>query len=89
MYPFSYTSIKIIHDEKIQEALEHHRLYTRQDTQRQGLFQALGKFLARFNKQPAHKTEPNATPFLRVAQQFGDTPKLFDAFAPWRVEGDD
>ncbi len=27
MQPFSYTSLKIIHDQKIQEALEQQRLY--------------------------------------------------------------
>jgi hypothetical protein len=27
MHPFSYTSLKIIHDQKIQEALEQQRLY--------------------------------------------------------------
>jgi hypothetical protein len=49
MYPFSYTSQKIIHDRKIQEALEHQRLYAEKETQRQDLLQMLGKFLARFN----------------------------------------
>jgi hypothetical protein len=67
MHPFSYTSIKIIHDEKIQEALEHHRPYAGQETQRQGLFRAFGKFLARFNNRPARKIEEHTTqkPFVK------------------------
>ena len=52
MHPFSYTGIKIIHDQKIQEALERQRLYAGQETQRQRLFRAFGKFLARFNNRP-------------------------------------
>jgi hypothetical protein len=55
MYPFSYTGLKIIHDQKIQEALEQQRLYAGQETQRQGLLQTIGKFLARFNKQSDRK----------------------------------
>jgi hypothetical protein len=53
MYPFFYTSIKIIHDEKIQEALERQRLYAGRKTQRLRLFRAFEKFLARFNTRPA------------------------------------
>jgi LmbE family N-acetylglucosaminyl deacetylase len=50
-----------------QEALEHQRLYAGQETQRQGLFRAFGKFLARFNKQPARKIEEHRTqkPFVK------------------------
>ena len=57
MHPFSYTGLKIIHDQKIQEALEQQRLYAGQETQRQGLLQTFGKFLARFNKQSGRKQE--------------------------------
>lgn len=49
MYPFSYTGLKIIHDQEIQEALAHHCLDTGQATQRQGLIQMFKTLLARFN----------------------------------------
>jgi hypothetical protein len=55
MYPFSYISLKIVHDEKIQAALEHQRLYAGQERQGHALFQAFGKFLARFDKHPARR----------------------------------
>jgi hypothetical protein len=57
MYPFSYTSMKIVHDQKIQEALERQRLYAGQATQRPGLLQTLGKFLARFTNRSGRKQE--------------------------------
>jgi hypothetical protein len=57
MYPFSYTSLKIIHDQKIEEALEHQRFYTGQETQRQRLLQTFGTFLARFATQSGRKKE--------------------------------
>jgi len=44
MQPFSYTGLKIIHDQNIQEALEQHRLYAGQQTHRPGLLQMFGKF---------------------------------------------
>ena len=46
----SYTSMKIIHDQKIQEALEQQRLYAEQNMRRPGLLQAFGKLLAHFTK---------------------------------------
>ena len=57
MHPFSYTSLKIVHDRKIQEALEHQRLYAGQETQRQGLFQTFEKLLARFTNQSSRRQE--------------------------------
>jgi len=57
MHPSSYTSLKIIHDQKIQEALEQQRLYAGQEMQRQGLLQKFGKFLARFTNQSGRKQE--------------------------------
>ena len=57
MHPFSYTGLKIIHDQKIQEALERQRLYVGQETQRPGLLQTFGKFLARFTNRPGRKQE--------------------------------
>lgn len=50
MHPFSYSGLKIIHDEKVQEALEQQRPYIGQEMQRQGLLQTLATFFARFNK---------------------------------------
>jgi hypothetical protein len=55
MYPFSYTSLKIIHDQKVQEALERQRFDAGQDTG-QGLFRAFGAFLARFKKHSDRKS---------------------------------
>ena len=49
MYP-SYTGLKIIHDQKIQEALEQQRLYAKQKMHRSSLLQAFDRLLARFNK---------------------------------------
>jgi hypothetical protein len=57
MYPFSYTGLKIVHDEKIQEALERQCLDAKQETQGQGLLRALGKLLTRFNNQAGRKQE--------------------------------
>ncbi len=58
MYPFSsYTGLKIIHDQKIQEALERQRLYAGQETQMPGLLQTFGKFLARFTNRSGRKQE--------------------------------
>jgi len=55
----SYTSMKMIQDQKIEEALEHQRLYTGQETQKRGLLQTFGAFLARFTNFSAR--EPKAT----------------------------
>ncbi len=57
MHPFSYTSLKIIHGQKIQEALEQQRHYAGQEAQTQGLPQAFGKFLARFTNRSGRKQE--------------------------------
>jgi len=51
----SYTSMKIVHDQKIQEALERQRLYAGQETQKQGLLQTFGKFLACFANRSGRK----------------------------------
>ena len=59
MGPFSYTGLKIIHDQKIEEALEHHRFFVGQETQKRGLPQTFGTFLARFINFSAQK--PNTT----------------------------
>jgi hypothetical protein len=57
MYPFSYTGLKIIHDQEIQEALERKYPGVEQETQGQGLFQTFGAFLARFSHQHDQKQE--------------------------------
>ncbi len=57
MQPFSYSGLKIIHDQKIQEALEQQRHYAGQEMRRQGLLQAFGKLFARFNNQSGRKQE--------------------------------
>jgi hypothetical protein len=55
MWPISYTGIKIIQDQKIDEALEHYRLSEEQETQKRGLLQKSGAFLARFTHVSAQK----------------------------------
>jgi len=55
----SYTSMKIVHDQKIEEALEHYRFSAGQETQKRGQLQTFGAFLARFTNFSARK--PRAT----------------------------
>ena len=55
MPPFSYTGMRLIHDEKVQEALERYRFYAEPKRQRQGLLHAFGKALARFTQQAGNK----------------------------------
>lgn len=57
MYPFSYTGLKIIHDQKIQEALEHQQLDAEQKTQRRVLHQMFISLLVRSNRRAAQKQE--------------------------------
>ena len=57
MYPFSYTGLKLVHDQQVQESLVRYRLGAGRATSRQGLFQAFEKFLARFTNQPGRKQE--------------------------------
>jgi hypothetical protein len=56
MYP-PYTSLKVVHDQIIQEALERQRSDDGQTTHRQGLRQAFGKALTRFTTRAAWKQE--------------------------------
>ncbi len=57
MYPFSYTGLKSVHDQQVQESLERSRLDAERATYRQGLFQAVEQFIARFTNQPGRKKE--------------------------------
>jgi hypothetical protein len=57
MQPFSYTGLKIVQDQKIAEALKHHRFSTEPDAKKPGLFHALGVFLARFAIHSVQKPE--------------------------------
>jgi hypothetical protein len=57
MYPFSYTGLKIIHDQKVQQALEQHHHYAGQKTHRQNPLRAFGMLFVRFNKRSARKQE--------------------------------
>jgi hypothetical protein len=59
MPPFFYTGIQIVHDQKIKEALEDHRLSTKQATPKRSLFQIFSAFLARSVSFSAHKPETN------------------------------
>ncbi len=56
MPPFSYTSLKIVQDQKIKEALEYDRT-AGQETQKRGLLQIFGAFLARFTNFSARKSK--------------------------------
>ncbi len=57
MYPFSYTGLKIVHDQRVQEALQHHRFDSELATYRPGLFQTFEKCIARFINRPSRKQE--------------------------------
>ncbi|MBO0790410.1 MAG: hypothetical protein J2P36_05610 [Ktedonobacteraceae bacterium] len=58
MQPFSsYTSLKAVHDQQLQEALKQQRPDAEPKTSEQNLLQALGKFLARFHNPSARKQE--------------------------------
>jgi hypothetical protein len=58
MLPFSYTSIRLIHDENVQEALERYRFDAAPKRNRQGLLHAFGKALARLTQQTGNEPEP-------------------------------
>ncbi|MBO0793971.1 MAG: hypothetical protein J2P36_23885 [Ktedonobacteraceae bacterium] len=58
MQPFSsYTSLKAVHDQQVQEALKQHRPDAQPKTSEQNLLQAVGKLLAHFHNPPARKQE--------------------------------
>jgi hypothetical protein len=57
MPPFSYTGLKIVHDQKIEEALEHYRFAEAQRTQKRGVLQSVTAFLARFTNISAQKAK--------------------------------
>jgi hypothetical protein len=48
MWPLSYTGLKIIYDQQIQEALEHHSFSAGSETPKRGLLRTCDTFLARF-----------------------------------------
>jgi len=53
----SYTGLKVVYDQQIQEALEHHHFSGGQETQTPDLLQTFGPFLARFITFVAPKPE--------------------------------
>jgi hypothetical protein len=58
MWTGSYTSLKIIHDQKIAEALKYSCVFTEgQKTQTRALIQIVGMFLARLNPFAVQKPE--------------------------------
>ena len=69
----SYTSMKMIHDQKIEEALEDQRLYSGQETRKRGLLQTFGGFLARFTHFSVGK--PKATFPGLIFHYFRKVPK--------------
>ncbi|QBD74877.1 hypothetical protein EPA93_02250 [Ktedonosporobacter rubrisoli] len=62
MWPGSYTSLKIVHDQKIKEALEYASAFTESEKQKPSLFQIIGAILARFSIRGAQKPGVNAEP---------------------------
>lgn len=48
----SYSSLKIVHDQQVQEALEHHRLDVGHTASKPERRQVFRKLLARFQHQP-------------------------------------
>jgi hypothetical protein len=59
MWVDSYASVKIVHDQKIEEALEHSRFFTESRKQKHTLIQVVGTLLARLGTFSAQK--PKAT----------------------------
>lgn len=57
MWPVPYIGLKAVHDQKIEEALEHTRFSTEQATPKRGRPKIFGTLLARFAKTLVHKTE--------------------------------
>jgi hypothetical protein len=58
MSPFSsYTGLKIVHDQKIEEALEHYRFVEAQRTQKRSMLRSATAFLARFTNISAQKAK--------------------------------
>lgn len=59
MFPYSSTSVQIIQEQKIQEALERHRFSVKRETHRPTLKHIFGAALAHFTASSAH--EPQAS----------------------------
>lgn len=59
MSPYSYTGVKIIHEQRIQEALERRRFAEERKARQHTLKHIVGVVLARFTSSSAHK--PQAT----------------------------
>lgn len=57
MQPFSYTGLKIVQDQMIEEALERYRVFEEPETQKRVLFHAFGEFLAHFTNFSARTPE--------------------------------
>lgn len=57
MVPYSYTSLKIVHEQNIAEALERYRFAEERRAQKRDLLQSAGALLARFTNISARKTK--------------------------------
>ena len=68
----SYNSQKVVHDQMIQEALEHHRLNDEQAPHRERLCQIVGRIRALFTTQARRK---QARPLPSSAQ--GESPMFY------------
>lgn len=55
MPPVSYTSVKIVHEQIVQEALERRRFLAGSEKPQRRLLQTFGTFLARLMNRPAQK----------------------------------
>lgn len=59
MHPFSYTTVKIIHEETVQKALEqHHTSQERKAAAERGPRRVLASFFARFHRPAAPVPHP-------------------------------
>lgn len=58
MHPFSYTSLKIVHDQQIEEVIEQRE----QSKSEMSLVQMLGKFFSRIDGKPVAVQEENKEP---------------------------
>ena len=57
MLPYSYTSLKVVHDQQIAEALERYRFAGARRMQKRSLLQGVGELLVRFTNSSARKTK--------------------------------
>lgn len=68
MYPFSYTGVKIIHDQKLREAQEQRRRDAGQKTKRQRILRAFRVFLTSLHISFVQRPEESFPECARCAE---------------------